>query len=374
MVTEIRCSSLHRPMQCLGSLSLENLLVQEAGQPAKDGTACGELLSEMIRQCTPKPKIGATASNGTFLDQDMWYHAQDTYNTILQRAQGNRIETEERIDWVAVPDKLKIRGQFDISFAVGDTLHIEDLKYGYGIVDVKENWQLLGYAIGQTIRLAQLHLYTPKYINLTIHQPRPYHEDGRVRSWIITYEELVNYCNQIAARMINLITGDRTLSTSKACKYCEGASVCPALNRSANKAMDTVLGEWNEKVLTNAEVAEQYELLQRAHELLELRMKSVEQLAISRIQSNQIIPGYAFEMAFGDRKWKSNVTAESIHALTGVQILKTEIMSPNQAEKAGVSKKLTTHLTEKPSKGVKLVKKNVEEAALKILTNPNGGK
>ena len=63
MVTEIRCSSLHRPMHCLGYLGLENLVNEEAGQPAKDGTAVGELLPEMIRQRTNTPKIGTTASN-----------------------------------------------------------------------------------------------------------------------------------------------------------------------------------------------------------------------------------------------------------------------------------------------------------------------
>ena len=369
MITEIRCSSLHRPMQCLGYLSLENLVHEEAGQPAKDGTAVGELLSEMIRQRTDSPKIGTTASNGTFLDQDMWFHARDTYNTILQRAQGNPIETEERIDWMT-PAGIKIRGQFDISFVVGNTLYVEDLKYGYGIVEVKDNWQLIGYAIGQAQRLGQMHNYKPDYVSFTIHQPRPYHEDGRVRTHIITWDELIKYYQDIVQRMQDYVSGARTLETGKACKYCNAGSTCPALNRSANKAMDTVLCEWSEKPLTNEEVAEQYELLQRAHELLELRLKSVEQLAISRIQANQIIPGYAFEMAYGDRKWKSNVTPESIHALTGVTITKTEMLSPNQAEKAGVSKKLTSVFTEKPAKGVKLVKKDVSAEANKILPKP----
>ena len=369
MVTEIRCSSLHRPMHCLGYLSLENLVEEEAGQPAKDGTAIGELLSEMIRQRTDSPKIGTTASNGTFLDQDMWFYARDTYNTILQRAQGNLIETEERIDWMT-PAGIKIRGQFDISFANGTTLHIEDLKYGYGIVEVENNWQLLGYAIGQCQRLQRLYGYIPTHLHLTIHQPRPYHEKGRVRDWIITYHQLLEYYHQICNRMQEYVTGDRTLATGKSCKYCDAASTCPALNRSANKAIDTVMSDWTEKPLTNEEVAEQYELLQRAYELLEIRLKSVEQLAISRIQANQIIPGYAFEMTYGDRKWKQNVTPESIKALTGIDIVKTDVMSPNQAEKAGVSKKLTAALTEKPAKGTKLVKKDIAAEAAQILPKP----
>ena len=211
MVTEIRCSSLHRPMHCLDYLSLENLVKEEAGQPAKDGTAIGELLSEMIRQRTDSPKIGTTASNGTFLDQDMWFYARDTYNTILQRAQGNLIETEERIDWMT-PAGIKIRGQFDISFVVGNTLYVEDLKYGYGIVEVKDNWQLIGYAIGQCQRLQNMVGWLPQYISFTIHQPRPYHEEGRVRTHVITWDELIKYYNQICNRMQEYVAGACTLS------------------------------------------------------------------------------------------------------------------------------------------------------------------
>ena len=223
MITEVRCSSLHRPMQCLGYLSLENLVKEEAGQPAKDGTAVGELLSEMIRQRTDSPKIGTTASNGTFLDQDMWFHARDVYNTILQRAQGSAIETEERIDWVT-PAGVTIRGQFDISFAVGDTLYIEDLKYGYGIVEPEMNWQLIGYAIGQCVRVDKLYGYRPRNISLTIHQPRPFHEKGRVRTWVITIQELMERYNEICDRMKQYVDGSKELATGPACKYCTAGS------------------------------------------------------------------------------------------------------------------------------------------------------
>jgi len=217
------------------------------------------------------------------------------------------------------------------------------------------------------MRLKQMHNYSPSRINMTIHQPRPYHEEGRVRSIEIDIAHLNEYYQLICQVMNRYARGDKTLATSKSCKYCEAGGVCPALNRAANKSLDVILTNWSEKTLTNEEVAEQYELLEKAYELVELRFKSVEQLAISRLQANQIVPGYAYEMTFGDRKWKSNVTPESIKVLTGVDVIKSDMMSPNQAEKAGVSKKLTAALTEKPSKGSKLVKKDVtKEAKLKL--------
>lgn len=370
MIKEIRCSQLHRPMNCIGFLSLENLHEEEAGQPAKDGTACGELLSEMIRQRTPNPKFGPYATNGVFLDQDMWFYARSTYAEILSGAKGSLVETEERIDWMTQAG-VTIRGQFDISYGVADTLFVEDLKCGWGIVDVKENWQLIGYAIGQCFRLYQKHQWLPKTIVFKIHQPRPYHPDGRIRTWGISFEELMQYKDQIEQRMLAYVNGDKTLQTSqKSCKYCPGLTSCPAMHKSVYKSVDVALTDWEDKVMSNEDVSFELGLLTRASEMIELKLKSLTQLATHRLGNGQIIPGYAYESELGDRKWHDNVTVDVIKAMSGKDITRTDMLSPNQAEKAGVPRKLVAQLTSRSQKGLKLVKKNVEEEANKILPKP----
>lgn len=371
MIKEIRCSSLHRPMNCIGFLSIENLQESEEGLPAKEGTACGELLSEMIRQGTPNPTFGPYATNGIFLNQDMWFYARATYQDICTRSEGNKIETEERIDWMTKAG-IKIRGQFDISFINRKTvLNIEDLKFGWKIVDVKENWQLIGYAIGQMQRLYRETGFMATHVNFRIHQPRPYHPDGRIREWFISYEELLPYWQRIEEKMIAYVNGDRTLSTGKSCQYCEALNSCPAMNRSVYKSVETVMSDdWQDKVIGNEELAKEYELLGRVQEILKIKRDSLKQLAIMRLQNNQIIPGYTYEPELGDRKWKDNVTAKSILAFTGKDITKIDILSPNQAEKMGVPRKLVAQLTERAHKGADLVKKDVTDEALKILPKP----
>ena len=79
-----------------------------------------------------------------------------------------------------------------------------------------------------------------------------------------------------------------------------------------------------------------------------------------------MIPGYAMMQKFGDRKWKDGVTAEAVKMMTGIDLMKSEMMSPNQAEKAGVNKKLTEQLTIKPSKGFEITKVDVTEQANKL--------
>lgn len=370
MIKEIRCSSLHRPMNCIGFLSIENLFEEEAGMPAKEGTAIGELLSEMIRQKTPSPSFPINASNGVFIDQDMWFYATATYEDILRNAQGSLIETEERIDWQTQAG-VTIRGQFDISYVIGDVLCIEDLKYGWGIVDVKENWQLIGYAIGQCYRIYQTYNWLPKSIRFKIHQPRPYHPDGRIRPWEISFEELMKYKDQIEQRMLAYVNGDRTLQTTqKSCKYCPGATSCPALHRSVYKSVETAMDDWSDRQMTNEEIAFELDLLKRAEELIELKYKSLDQLATHRINAGQIIPGYALDSELGDRKWRNDITVEAIKMLTGKDITEVKMLSPNKAEQMGVPRALVKNLTERAQKGTKLIKKDVTDQAKKILPKP----
>lgn len=370
MVKEIRCSQLHRPMNCIGYLSLENLLAQEEGEPAREGTAIGELLSEMIRQKTNKPRIGATATNGFFLSDEMWFYARQTYQDILERSGGAEISTEERIDWMTESGIL-IRGQYDICYFKNHTLYIEDLKYGWGLVEVKENWQLLGYAIGKLLQLNRVGI-DPQRINFTIHQPRPYHEDGQIREWSISVYELLDYMTRINKRLLDFVGGDKTLTTGKSCKYCEGVTVCPAFNRLFYNSIDVALTEWREDVMNNDMISKKLDVLQRASEALKIKQDSLKSLAIMRLQANQIVPGYSYEMKYGDRKWKDGVTAEAIKIMTGVDVTKVDMMSPNQAEKAGVNKKITSQLVTKAVKGVDLVKKDITEEAKKIFKKPEG--
>lgn len=369
MITEIRCSQLHRPMNCIGFLLFENIEEMEAGDAAKEGTACGELLSEMIRQKSFTPQVGSHASNNVFFDNDMWYHCSNIYNDILQTAQGAHISTEERIDWKTQAG-ITIRGQFDIEYVTPGVLHIEDLKYGWGIVDVKRNWQLIGYAIGRVNHYMQVYGWQPNEIHFTIHQPRPYHPDGRTRTWVITIQELYALKQEIEAMAMRYVQGDRTLSTGKQCKYCPAMNSCPAANAALWNAVDVTMTEWSQDTLSNNEIGMQLKQLQRVQEILKIKQSSLEQLAIMRSQNGQPIPGWSYEMEYGDRKWKPGVTVETIKILTGKDITKTEMMSPNQAEKAGLNRRFIAELCEKSSKGLKLVEKNIVEEAIKILPKP----
>src|SRR5207253_5531368 len=141
---------------------------------------------------------------------------------------------EVRIDWMT-KSGIWIRGQYDAAYVDKQgRLCIDDLKYGWGIVEVEENWQIIGYAIGEVIRRGQAF----EWIVFRIAQPRPHHEDGPIREWVISYSQLLELKERIEVRMQQLADGLKTFQTSDKCKYCKGvAEACPAFSRLFYRAL-----------------------------------------------------------------------------------------------------------------------------------------
>lgn len=352
-------------MVCAGYVYLD-VEEPEAGDPAKEGTAAGEYLQLLLEG---KP-IGQMASNGVYFNDDMKFHTQPIYEDIISRAVGP-VKCEQRIDW-ETSSGIWIRGQYDAAFVdKRGYLCIEDLKYGWGIVEVKENWQLIGYAIGEVIRRGQAF----SHISFVIHQPRPHHEDGYSREWLITYQELLQYKAKIENRMLEIADGRKDFQTSKQCKYCKGAAeACPAFSRLFYKSIE-VSTEFVQDSLTNEEVAKQLDLVKRAEEVIKIKADSLVELGSSRIKKGGIIPGYIQVDKYSNREWKTGISPEAIKVMTGKDLMEKTIMSPAKAEKLGISRELVKQLSTTRLAGVKLEKKSGSDVGNKIFgnNNPTGG-
>lgn len=362
---EIRCSKLARPMVCAGYMHLE-VEEPEAGDPAKEGTAAGEYLQLLLE----KKPIGTVALNGVYFNDDMKFHVTPIYEDILNRAAG-AVLCETRIDW-QTRSGIWIRGSYDVSYVDNrGYLCVDDLKYGWGIVEVRENWQILGYAIGEIIRRKQAFTH----IAFRIMQPRPHHEDGCIREWIITYSQLIEYKERIENRMLELANGRKEFQTSDKCKYCKGAAeACPAFSRLFYRALEVSM-DFVQDSLDNEEIARQLDQVKRAEEVIKIKMDSLIDLGSSRIKKGQIIPGYIQTNKYSQREWKPGVSPDAIKLMTGKDVLEKTFMSPAKAEKLGVSKELVKQLSSTRLTGVKLEKKNGSDVGNKIFgnTNPTGG-
>lgn len=362
---QIRCSKLARYMVCAG---YAHLVVEEpeAGEPAREGTAAGEYLQHLLENRTN----GHAASNGFIYTDDIKFYAMGVYENIAGRARSE-VLCEKRIDW-QTRSGIWIRGQYDASFVdEKGRLCIEDLKYGWALVEVKNNWQLLGYAIGEVIRRGQAF----NEIVLRIHQPRPHHEDGPSREWVITYAELLEYKEIIEKRMMELANGRKDFQTSEACKYCPGtAEACPAFSRAFYNAIEVSYTSPQDS-LTEKEIAFQITQAKRAEEIIKIKLDSLMELGTSRIKAGKIIPGYVQAYRYSDREWKAGIGPEAIKVMTGKDVIEKKMMSPAKAEKLGVKKGLIDQLTSRKIIGVKLEKGDSTSIADKAFgtNSPTGG-
>jgi len=345
----IRCSGLARPMACPGFLFLKDLPPSETNAAAEEGTAAGEMFRAMLEQKTLTPTLGLQASNGVYFNDDMRFYLKPIAEEILNRATPVLCET--RIDWMT-RSTIQIKGSYDVSFVQDDVLFIDDLKYGWGIVDVKRNWQLIGYAIGECIRRQSAF----RGVMFRIHQPRPHHEEGTTRNWFVTYAELLALKEEIEVKLEAVCNGDAPLVTGNHCKYCAAAAInCPALNRSFYASINYVMNSFTQDSMSEAEVAAHVKLIKRVEEVMKVKLDSLTALAVNRINSGKVIPGFAMEKNFGHRSWAPGVSPAVIEAFTGRNITETSIISPAKAEKIGVSKELIKSLTIRPFIGNKLV-------------------
>lgn len=364
-ITKITCSGLARAMVCAGYSHLD-LPKWSNNEKAKEGDAAGEYLQHLL---TGK-QVGDTASNGVYFDDDIKFYTKSVSDDIRPRV-NSPIECERTINW-ETRSGIWIVGRPDIDFVDRDgTLCIEDLKYGQGIHEVKENWQLLAYAIGSVILRGK----SFNNISLKIQQPRPHHEDGPVREWLITYAELLEYKEKIEQRMLQIAGGNRELQTSSKCSYCMGsAEACPAFSRLFYRALE-VSTEFYQDSITNEELSRQLDQIKRADEVIKIKKDSLTELGSQRIKEGGIVPGYVQEKTYGNRSWKKGISPDAIKMMSGYDVIENKFMTPAKAEKLGVSKELTGAMTEKRFTGVKLKKKDTTEIGNKIFgnTTPHGG-
>lgn len=348
---EVRCSKLDRVMNCAGFSHFKDLPEEEPGLPAQEGTAAGELLTAMIEQNTLTPKVGTHAANGIRFDEDMWFFVPMVAERIFETAKGNNVTSEQRIDWQAgsgPAGPIMVRGQYDASYIVGVTLYIDDLKYGWKIVEAENNWQLLGYAIGRYYQLRDAGAQINDVV-LRIHQPRPNSAGDWTRTWVLSVEELLVFSGKIGGQLDRIFNqGVKELTTGKHCKYCPALNRhCPAFDAATFNAVDYVLSNFDQNEMTDRAIAYQLRMFDRIEDIMKIKKDSLESLAISRINKGAVIPGYTIEPSYGDRKWKPFVTPDVLKILTGKDILQPVMLSPAKAEKLGVPKSLVAGITDR---------------------------
>jgi hypothetical protein len=348
MSFKIHSSALARLMKCAGVIKFDNLPAYVQAEVAAEGEAAGEFLTCMVEGRTPPTK----AANGMQFDMEMADHAERE----LQRFPKGT-QCEQACSWVS-ENGVQVSGRSDFMWETdATTLNITDYKYGFTLVDQFENYQLLSYAIGETIKRGKLY----DFYNLSILQPRAFHEgDGTFRTWRITGQQLIEYKEKIEARFTEIIAGNESLVTGEHCKYCRVAEAgrCGAFNRAAINAVDVITTRQIDIQMSNEEIAQQYELFNRISDLLDIKLKSLGEQLKEKLQAGEAVGDYSLAPTGGRRVWKDGLNAETISVMTGIdKNLLNSLISPAQFEKIiGKQPELLSNFTAKIGGGFKVVK------------------
>lgn len=374
----IDASDLPRLMQCNGSR-----LMAPSYPPALSDNATRDeglaahymALMAFIKRHTLEEMVDRKAPNGVYMTAEMSEHVYD-FLASIDEAGEMEVETgyvigrpnsldivgrvNGRADWIYYNAFDLLTNDDGIVWSEPDTLHIFDFKYGWRLVEPDMNWTLISHAIGYSINKQ----IQPKKIVLTIHQPRPYHHLGKIRSWEFTWEQLLQFWTQIQTT-INAPAD--VLQTGAACVKCHAFATCPAARKAelnAIEASETVFSDQIDNKLLSFTLDQ----LTRAQSIVEGRIKALQELGLHRLASGQLIDNYSAEKTWTNRQWKDGVDASMIKALFGVDpYLPAKTKSPAQIEKAGIAKDIVNLYAESKQSGTKLARINAQKKAKKLL-------
>lgn len=275
---------------------------------------------------------------------------------------------------------------------VGRKLVVIDYKHGRGkVVEVRDNPQLLYYALGAIFKVCVTKADLPETIDIIIVQPRAAHRDGPVRKDTYTLAQLQGFAKELVAKAKKTeIPGQKPVPGSW-CQFCNAnGTTCMA---PAEKAMELL--EMSFEDLTEEETG----LVPTAGQLIEKAAYKVGGLA-EALKLVPILDGFArgleayaqHELENGrhivdrdgirthklvrrrsNRRWKREAEATIRQRVKDGVISREEaftekMKSPAQLEKTALGKKMVATISEKPPGGITLA--FIDDARDEVVMNP----
>ncbi len=215
-------------LACPGSVNATADLENETNTAAEEGTAAHELAEWCLKigfDC--KDAIGRTF-NGFVVDEVMAEYVQ-TYVNHIRTTRINYPGTsyvEGRVTMSSVAKDVFGTADHIHIHAAGKKLFIDDLKYGYLVVDEEENAQTAHYAIS-TLDTHNLWFAIDEIV-CTIVQPRADHVRGDVRTVKYTIEELQAWRDKFVIGITKARDPKAERIAGEHCTYCLARGDCRA--------------------------------------------------------------------------------------------------------------------------------------------------
>ncbi len=319
---------------CPGSVALAARYPETTNPAAENGTRLHGLAANDIRGAQVTHSVDdASAITPYVQDVLKEYHARE----------GSELRVEGEISWGLNP---RLKGTPDAVLFDFQNKHliIWDLKTGWRLVEALMNWQLLCYAAM---------LCPAKWtIELRIVQPLPYHRDGTVRSWTLTWTELMRLAVVIQDAFKEASTPDAPLRVGAHCLYCEALAACPAARDISLSAVEYAGGETVD--LPDEHLGRELEILRDMSKILQLRTDALEEAIAAKLRAGARLPGLSMREGRGGRtNWEGDEAAirSTLQVLTGKDYAEMKLPTPTQLKTLGVPEGLLKPFTTyKPGK------------------------
>lgn len=332
-------SSAHIWSKCPGYVRQMENRKKTTSAAATEGRAA-HWVAERALQETPI-LTGTITPQNIAVTEEMVEGARLFYGAI--KNYGSPIYTEQLVNIPYVHPECF--GTVDAYSIIEETLQVWDYKFGWGIVDVVNNLQLILYATGA------MNAHYPRKITcikIGIVQPRPYHRDGAVRQWTVPSKRF-----KVILEKLRIAAGDTQLTTGKHCRYCEAKLNCPSYSMLTRAMLDEYSIGYAEETPTPDILGKELMALKSIEEVLKNRIVALETELIQRLKNGQQINGWSLIQGRGNYTWNTNIdTLHILGRLLNINLTQEKPITPRQAEKKGVNWSLIEKYVKKESKTI----------------------
>ncbi len=337
-------SGMGRLMQCPGSYTLAAKYPQEATEASIEGTLAHAVAAAKLKS---EPLLDFKDADVT---DEMIEYADQYYNHVVP---DQATMVEEYVDCSAIhpdcwgtPDVYKIKREIKL-------VMLWDYKFGYRPVEVKNNWQLITYALGIK---TMLKLSDDWSFQLGIYQPRAAHRDGPYRRITLTGAELMAYLPRIKEGILAAWEPNAVCKVGDYCLYCPAAAHCQTLGAVAGSILDWV--HYTNQPFDLAPAFESAELfkLNRAVDLLKARITGIEQSVIGGLKAGKQGYGHMLEQGVGREAWSCSIEeVKQLGNLFSVVTVVEKPITPKQAIAKKIPAEIVRTKTKIPFRDMKLV-------------------
>ncbi|TXH46974.1 MAG: DUF2800 domain-containing protein [Desulfurellales bacterium] len=236
-------SGAERWMNCPGSVALlKHLQLPPSDDPdyRKEGSAAHEAAAEvLLKDLETWEVVGAVYEDVEItadIAEAIFVYVDECRSIMAEaKAEGGRIFIEEKMHHPQVHKMYFGTVDFAAVIPSKRLLKVRDYKHGEGIV-VEPYWnpQFLYYAYGILLLYPDVDT-----IEVGVVQPRIWHQDGPVRTFTLTADQLRRWVEDELVPAMNATEVDNALDAGKWCRFCPAKLVCPmqkALFGAAMKA------------------------------------------------------------------------------------------------------------------------------------------